>query len=216
MDCCAGDEYFEIFDRRSAEGDRRRYERNGPDGTTASLLALLRARDPSGVTVLDIGGGIGVIDHELIEAGAANAVLVDASAASVAVAQEVAVMRGTADRLSAVRADFAKRADEFGPADIVTLDRVVCCYPDAVALVGAAADHTRRLLGLVLPRDRWFVRLAIRLQNAWFRVRGSSYRAFAHPNPLVDRLVAEAGLRPVAEAGTAWWRVVVYERSPAA
>jgi magnesium-protoporphyrin O-methyltransferase len=216
MDCCAGDEYFEIFDRRSAEGDRRRYERNGPDGTTATLLALLRARDVTGASILDIGGGIGVIDHELLADGAARAVLVDASAPSLEEAREVADRRGAGDRLTTVRADFAKRAADFEPADLVTLDRVVCCYPDPVALVGAAATHSRRLLGLVLPRDRWFVRLAIRLQNAWFRIRRSSYRAFAHPNPLVDRLAAEAGLRPVAEGGTAWWRVVVYERSPAA
>ena len=214
MDCCAGDEYFEIFDRRSAEGDRRRYERNGPDGTTATLLELLGERDVAGASLLDIGGGIGVVDHELLAAGAARAVLVDAAAPSLEEAREIAARRGTADRLTAVRADFARRADEFEPADVVTLDRVVCCYPDAGALVGAAADHARRLLGLVLPRDRWFVRLAIRLENAWFRIRGSSYRAFAHPNPLVDRLAAEAGLRPVAEGGTAWWRVVVYERSP--
>jgi magnesium-protoporphyrin O-methyltransferase len=216
VDCCAGDEYFEIFDRRSAEGDRRRYEGKGPDDTTATLLGFLRDRDVAGASLLDVGGGIGVIDHELLAAGAARAVLVDASGSSVEEAGKIAARRGTAERLTAVRADFAKRAAEFEPADLVTVDRVVCCYPDPVALIGAAANHTQRLLGLVLPRDRWFVRLAIRLENAWFRIRRSSYRAYAHPNALVDRLAAEAGLRPVAEGGTAWWRVVVYERSPAA
>jgi hypothetical protein len=74
-----------------------------------------------------------------------------------------------------------------------------------------AAQRTRRVLGLVLPRDRWLIRVGARALNWFFRLRRSGYRSYAHPNALIDRLAAEAGLRPVEETGTFFWRVVVYE-----
>ena len=45
-------------------------------------------------------------------------------------------------------------SDEIEAADVVTLDRVICCYPDMEALVGRSAERALRLYGLVHPRDR--------------------------------------------------------------
>ena len=50
--------------------------------------------------------------------------------------------------------DFAEAALEVAAADIVILNRVVCCYPDMPKLVGAAADHTREVLVLSFPKER--------------------------------------------------------------
>jgi magnesium-protoporphyrin O-methyltransferase len=212
VNCCSGDEFAEVFDRRTADDDRRRYRRDGPDRTTRQLLDLIRSRGVDGASVLDIGGGIGVVSHELIAGGAAGAVLVDASVASAEAAGVEARERGTADRLTIIRSDFVGRADAIEPADIVTLDRVICCYPNVEGLVRLSATRARRVYGIVLPRDRWLTRIAIGLSNAWFRLRGKAYRAFAHPNSQVDGLVAAAGLRLAAEAGTFFWRVAVFER----
>jgi SAM-dependent methyltransferase len=212
MDACGCDDCFSIFDRRTAEGDRDRYRRSGPDRTTRQLLDLIRPYAAPGATVLDVGGGIGVIDHELLRAGAGHAVLADASPAYLQVARQEARQANLLDRLEFVDGDFVVRASEIDAADIVTLDRVVCCYPDAEALVVQSAAHARRVLGLVLPRDRWFARIAVRVLNIGPWLRRSGYRAYVHPNALVDRLVEAAGLRRAAEAGTFLWRVVVYER----
>jgi len=212
VDACGCDEFAEVFDRRTADSDRRRYRRAGPDRTTRQLLELLRARGVEGASILDVGGGIGVVDHELLTTGASRAVLVDASAASVAAAGDEARDRGTADRLEILRGDFVVRSAEFEPADIVTLDRVICCYPDVEGLVGLSAARARRLYGIVLPRDRRLARIAIGLTNAWFRLRGKAYRAFVHPNAVVDALAAASGLRLAAESGTFIWRVALFER----
>jgi hypothetical protein len=56
------------------------------------------------------------------------------------------------------------------------------------------------------------VRLVLFLENLLLRVRKSSFRAFVHPTELVDRLVREAGLRPLLQRNTFAWQVVVYER----
>jgi magnesium-protoporphyrin O-methyltransferase len=118
------------------------------------------------------------------------------------------------DRIDFVEGDFVRRAAEIDAADIVTLDRVVCCYPDAEALVGLSAVRADKVYGLVLPRDRWLVRAALRVLNLGFRIRRKAYRTYAHPNALIDQLVAAAGLRPRAETSTFIWRVVVYDRVP--
>lgn len=214
MDAC-GCDGFEIFDRKTAESDLARYREHGPDGTTRKLLDMIGRDGVDGATVLDIGGGIGTIDHELLRAGAARATLVDASAQSLAVAREEALRRGHLDRFEIVDGDFVSRASGVESADIVTLDRVICCYPDMVSLVSLSAVRARRRYGLVLPRDRVILRLSARLLNIWFRLRGFRYRAFAHPNDQVDALVRQAGLVPRAEDRTFVWRVVVYERASA-
>lgn len=215
MDDCGCARGFEIFDRKAAEGDLARYREHGPDRTTRLLLDMIGRDAVSDASVLDIGGGIGAVDHELLNKGAARATLVDASAPSRAAARDEAARRGHLDRLDIVEGDFVARASEIESADIVTLDRVICCYPDMVSLVRSSAAKARRLYGIVLPRDRWVNRLLVRLENVWLRLRGVHYRAFAHPNDRVDALVREAGLRPRSEDRTFFWRVVVYERASA-
>lgn len=216
MDSCGCDDFASFFDRPMAERAARRYRSRGPDPTTRMLLDLIRPLGVPGATILDVGGGIGVIDHELLREGAERAVLVDASVDTLEVARREAAARNELDRLELIRGDFTRRAGEIGEADIVTLDRVVCCFGDPVALVGQSAARARRVYGLVLPRDRWLIRLGVRLLNFGLRLRGSAYRSYAHPNGRIDQLVEAAGLRPTTETGTFLWRVVVYVRPPAA
>ncbi len=217
MDACGcdADGFASIFDRRRAERDRDRYRRSGPDRTTRMLLELLAPYRSTGSTVLDIGGGIGIIDHELLRTGAGHAVLVDGSTASLEVARQEARRLNLLDRIEFVEGDFVRRAAAIDAADIVTLDRVVCCYPDAEGLVGLSAARVRTVYGLVLPRDRRLVRIAIRLENLWFRLRRKAYRAYVHPTARVDEIAAANGLHPGSERHTIFWRVVIYDRRPA-
>jgi SAM-dependent methyltransferase len=214
VDACGCDGLATTFDRRVAERDRDRYRRHGPDRTTRLLLDLIRPYGVGGASVLDIGGGIGVIDCELLAAGAGHALLVDASPAYLDVARQEARQANLLARLEFVDGDFVRRAGDIDPADIVTLDRVLCCYPDAAALVGLSATRARRVYGLVLPRDRWLVRAALRLASLWFRFRGQGL--YAHSNATIDALVAATGLQPRSERVTLFWRVVVYDRAAAA
>ena len=211
MDAC-GCDTFAIFDRRNAEADRRRYREHGPDRTTRQLLELLGRQGVAGATVLDVGGGIGVIDQELLKAGAAEATLAEASQPSLDVARDLATEDGRIERMTFLAGDVVGRPDALEPADIVTLDRVVCCYGDAAGLVSLTAGRARRLYGLVLPRDRWLVRAGIFFESLWFRLTRRAYRPYAHANAWIDRLVADQGLAPISESGTFFWRVVVYAR----
>jgi magnesium-protoporphyrin O-methyltransferase len=210
--CGCGEGFAAIFDERLADQDRDRYRRQGPARTTRLLLDLVAPGGAAGQTLLDIGGGIGAIGLELLRSGAGHAVLVEGSTAFLAVARQEARRANVLDRMEFVEGDFVRRADGLDAADIVTLDRVICCYPDVDRLVSAAAGRTRRRLGIVVPRDRRLTRLGLALQNAWMRLRRNPYRGFAHPNARIDDLARAQGLVPVGERRTWWWRVAVYQR----
>jgi magnesium-protoporphyrin O-methyltransferase len=201
------------FTSGEAEGDLKRYRKKGPDPTTRALIDAIVAEGVDGATLLDIGGGIGAIQLELLAAGAARATSVDASEAYVDAARSEAERRGFADRTSGRFGDFVALAPEIDPADVVTLDRVVCCYPDLPALLEAAASRARRLIGLVYPRDGWWIRLAARVINGVGWVTRNHTRAYMHAPGQVDAILRAAGYERREIRRTLIWQVVVYRRT---
>jgi hypothetical protein len=139
--------------------------------------------------VLEVGGGLGTLELELLEAGAARATNVELSGGYEDAAAVLLSQHGLGDRVERRVADFAVEADVVEPHDVVVLHRVVCCYPDADALVGAAALHARRRLLLTYPRERRLTRLGSRLVNLWLRLTCCGFRTFVHP---VARIAAAA------------------------
>ena len=181
MDCCAHCIATGLlFSPKVAERDLRRYRRKGPDSTTRLILEELRRQPLEEASLLDIGGGIGVLGLELLAAGVGTVVEVDASPAYLAVAGRQFAEHGWAERTALLAGDFAALAVLPEPADVVTLDRVVCCYPDYEALLARAAGCTRRVLGFSYPRDRWYVRWMMALENLWRRITRNAFRSFVH------------------------------------
>src|SRR5262245_16667870 len=148
----------QMFSTKVAEGDLKRYRRRGPNPTTRLLRDGIVAAG-GGRTVLDIGGGIGALSYELLGRGFERSTIVDASPGYLEVARRTTAERGLGGRVEIREGDFVEQAPELPPADVVTLDRVVCCYPDYRPLLEAAAAHGTRVLAYSYPRERWSVRL---------------------------------------------------------
>jgi magnesium-protoporphyrin O-methyltransferase len=184
--CCAPTEYRRLFNSRVAAKDARRYRQKGLTGTARDLVGL--AGDVRGRSVLDVGGGIGAIELELLDAGAATATSVELSGAYEAEAAKLLRERDLESRVDRRVGDFV--ATPIEPHDVVVLHRVVCCYPDVDTLVGAAAERTRELLLLTYPQERALMRVGARLLNLWLRLTRCGFRTYVHP---VDRIVEAAG-----------------------
>lgn len=210
--CCLPD-YDAIFNERTARRELARYRRSGAGGSTRRLLEAVREAGPENASVLDIGGGIGVIGLELVDAGAAWVVNVEASAPYASVAREEIERRGWVDRATVRHGDFVEMARELPPADVVTLDRVVCCYGDWRALVDASAARSRRLYGLVLPNERWWTRVAIGLGNLALRMLGRSFRGHVHPERAIDERIRAAGFSRRMHHRGRVWQTLLYERT---
>lgn len=208
-ECCRPLE--EEFDHRRVAKELDAYRERGPEPTTAALARALERAGAQG-TLLDIGGGLGGVPALLLENGVASAINVEVSAAYVEASRALAEEGGYADRLEHRLGDFVGLAAEIEPADVVTLDRVICCYPEMERLVGLSAARARRLYGFVVPRDRWAVRAGIAGKNLIRRLSGSSFRTYAHPLAQIDAVLRQAGLEPGSASRTFVWEVRVYAR----
>ena len=189
--CCDPRSYERLFGAKAAARDARRYERRGLGGTAHDLVEL--AGDVTGATVLDVGGGVGAIELELLAGGAERATNVELSGGYEEAAARLVAARGLRERVERRVGDFVTAPVE--PHDVVVLHRVVCCYPDADGLVGAAAMRTRRRLLLTYPQERPWTRMGVRVANAGLRLFGSGFRVYVHP---VARMAAAASAHGLA------------------
>jgi magnesium-protoporphyrin O-methyltransferase len=212
MSQCQCQEIESLFDQRLAATQLERVRRRGPLRSTRLLVEALRARGVQGRTLLDIGGGVGAIQHELLAAGVDQATDVDASTAYIEAARAEAQTLKLGERVSFIQGNFVDLAAEIQPADIVTLDRVICCYDNMEMLVSLSAARARKLYGLVYPRDTWWVKVGLRAANFFFRIRRSHYRTYTHSSTAVEGLVKRSGLKRRSYRQTLVWQVVVYSR----
>jgi len=208
-----------LFDAKKARTQLDKLRRKGPDRTTQMLIedviaaAQTNGRSPD--VLMDIGGGVGAIHHALLDSGVRRAVHVDASSAYIGSAREEAQRRGHGDRVEFVQGDFVDLADGLAGADIVTLDRVICCYHDMPKLVSRSSEKAGSVYGAVYPRERWLARLGAAGSNVFFRVRGSPFRTFVHPPREIDAVLVAQGFRRRSVRRTLVWEVAVYTREHA-
>jgi SAM-dependent methyltransferase len=200
------------FDARVAEADLRRYQRNGPDVSTRVLLAELRRWPLQRVQLLDVGSGIGVISLELADAGLAGVTLADASPAHLEVARSQVESHYAPRPAQFILGDFAMNYGALPDADVVTLDRVVCCYPNAEALLQGAATRARRLVAFTYHPDRWFLRAMVALENFLYRLRRNPFRAFVHTLHSMSAVLEAAGFVRAARRATFLWTLDLYQR----
>jgi magnesium-protoporphyrin O-methyltransferase len=212
MSCaqCIGIE--DMFNEKRAASELRRYRRLGPGKTSRLLVESVSAEGVEGRTVLDIGGGLGAVHLGLLSAGAREAVDVDASAGYLKAARREAEHQGLAGRIRHLHGNFVDLAREVPIADIVTLDRVLCCYDDARSLLEASAAKARHLLGLVYPVDTRWLRIALGLLNGLLRALGKHFRSFLHPSAQVEAIVRSHGFQKSDYCRRGIWQVVVYTK----
>ncbi len=215
MSCCGHCRDAEdFFNERTAKKELRRYLRRGPDKSTRLLLEAItrQSMHVHGASLLDIGGGIGAIQLELFKKGLDRSVNVDASTAYQHISKKKIIKRGLADKTEYHFGDFTELAPELPSAEIVTLDRVICCYPDLEKLLDRSLQKAKKMYALVFPRELFYIRIGIRLGNLWFRLRKSDFRTYIHPFQKVDSIIRSHGFTLNTHEKTLIWHVLIYEK----
>lgn len=208
--CCEVTDH--AFTEAEARADVKNYHRRGPATQTRLILAAIRSLGLSDVALLDVGGGIGVIHHELLGNVVREATHVDASSAYLKVAAEEARRRGHSEEVKFIHADFTDVAPDLPQADVVTMDRVVCCYPDFRRLLGAAAGKSRKAIALTYPRETWYMRIGVRVVNFFQWLSRDPFRAFLHPIHEMESLLNKEGLKKVSVRRLFVWEMALYQR----
>lgn len=196
-DCCSPKGYRWIFSERSARAEAKRYRRKGLDPTSKRIVDYLKQQGIAGRSLLEVGGGIGAIQIELLKAGMSRAVSIELTPTYEDAAAGLLRDAGLEDRVERRVMDFAEAAADVRAADVVVMNRVICCYPDMPKLTGAAAEHARELLVLSFPKDRWWTRGGLALANLIFRVMRREFQVFVHAP---DQILASAERRGLATA----------------
>jgi 2-polyprenyl-3-methyl-5-hydroxy-6-metoxy-1,4-benzoquinol methylase len=200
------------FGEEEARTQLRDYRRHGPAKQTKLILEAIRSLKLKDAELLDIGGGIGAIHHELLDDVARVATHVDASSAYLKEAKAETVRRGHTDQVNFIHADFTDVASELPEVEIVTLDRVVCCYPDFHRLLKAAADHSRQALALTYPRETWYMQFGLVVLNFFQTLRKDPFRVFLHPVTEMDLLLRKEGFERVSLRRLFVWEMALYQK----
>lgn len=211
-DCCDPIPYRRMFNTKEANRRLANYRRRGLDTMARTIVDYLATQDLTDLDVLEVGGGVGDIQVELLKAGAGQALNVELSDAYENAANDLADKNGLTGRIVQQFGDFVEIQDDIDPAGIVVLNRVVCCYPFMERMMGAAVAKTERFLGLVFPRDRWAARMAVKAGNGFLAMRRCDFRTFVHPVDEIEAMATNAGLKVRHRGRNLAWQSVVFER----
>jgi hypothetical protein len=202
-----------MFKPRMARRSLEQYRRKGHGELEQQMISAASEGGLAGARVLEIGGGIGTMQAELLEAGAERGEVVELVPAWESYARELAREKGVEDRTSFRIADVLDDPASVDPAEVVVMNRVVCCSPDGVQLAGAAARLARRTLVFSFPRNVLWVRAGLGLVNLGLGLTGGSFRVFAHPREALFAAAGAEGLGLAENGRSMIWEFAAFARS---
>ena len=185
---------------------------------TASLLDAITEAGVADRTILDVGCGIGDLAIEVVARGGASGTGFDLSPKAIGEARRLAASRGVGDRMRFEVGDGAKL--DLPAADIVVINRVVCCYPDTDNLLDHTLGAAGSVFAMTAPVSKGATgllnRLKSALENVGYRLRPSKYvgfRTFIHDLDRIDARIRAAGFRRTRhEHRRIVWDLAVYTR----
>ena len=210
--CCDPTPYRRLFDSEEAKKNASGYRRKGLDPMASSMVEYLISEGVEGAGVLEVGGGVGAIQVELLKAGVARSVNIELSSGYDEAAQKLAKEEGIEERIIRRIGDFVEHQEELEPADIVVMNKVICCYPWMEQIMEAAVSKTGKYLALVFPREKWWTKLGLALENGLMALRKCDYRAFVHPVADIESVATNAGLVVRYTDSNLMWQALVFER----
>jgi hypothetical protein len=213
VSCCTSTGYRTIFGRKAVERDARRYRRKGLTDSAGWILQVLGDDGVADRSVLEVGGGIGSLQIELLEAGASHATNVEIIDTYEATARSLIAERDLEARVERHIADYAQHPEHNPAADIVIMHRVICCYPDPDTLTAAACSRARDRVAITIPRDTPWVKLGFWGMNACLRLRRIAFRGYVHPQARILEVANSHGFHATHHQRGALWESLILQHA---
>jgi magnesium-protoporphyrin O-methyltransferase len=213
MECrqCQGIET--TFNNKLASKELKKYREKGPNKTTHAMIDFLENEGIEEMTLLDIGGGVGTIQHELLKSGMSRVISVDASSSYIYISKQEAEHQGLINRVTYHHGNFIDLASNIPITDVVTLDRVICCYPDMNKLVENSLAHARNYYGIVFPKDTWWMKVGMTLINTFQKLRRSDFRGYVHSKKRIHEIIQSNNFERCFDQKSGFWQIEVYKKS---
>lgn len=208
--CCDANIFFDI---KNAKKEQKKYKRKGASGTTKKLINALQDVDKKDKSLLDIGGGIGILQWYFLENGAAKSTDIDASVGYIEMAEQFAKENNWQQKTTFIEGDFNDHASGLSSFDFVTLDRVVCCYPDYQVILKNAIKLSNEYLALTYPMSNWFSRMFNKIGRLYFLFKKSAFKTYIHPSREIEQLFLDHGFISVHRSIKFPWNIQVYKRN---
>ena len=199
------------FNHESAVKELKKYHKKGPSKTTRYLIDFFVNEGIKGKSLLDIGGGVGTIQHELLKSGMVSAISVEASSAYSEVSKDEAKRQGHTERIQFHHGNFVDLAPKIPMTDVVTLDRVICCYHDMEKLVNSSLSHAKEYYAVIYPPDTWWMKIGIAIGNFIQWIKRSNYRGYVHSKKALHKVVETHNFQLCFFQKTAFWQVEIFK-----
>ena len=213
MSCCcphsqSGGKFFSFF----AKSYRRRFEKKGFEVSQQQLIEGITQANYSDKTLLEIGCGVGHLHQSLLEQGAISAVGIELASEMLTEAIDWAKQRSLDNKTKYLEGDFIEIASTVEPADIVIMDKVVCCYPDADALIHRSLEKCRETIALTYPRKIWYTKMGTQTLALIMKLLGSSFRPYVHDPSQIEKWITEQGFKKTVQSQTFVWLTQIYQK----
>jgi len=209
--CCGANDFFDL---KGAEKKLRQYKKKGPDKVTSRLIEFFRAEyDFHDKSLLDIGGGVGAIQWEFLRKGGKATINVDASNGYQVVAKDYAYELGFAEKVNFVFGDFVEKSSEVMETDFVTMDKVLCCYPDYQSLLENAIKKCRKSIMISYPLGGFLAKFYAKVENLYFAFKKNPFRTYIHSPQKIEGFIANHGFEITKKSISFPWHVQLYKKT---
>jgi len=207
--CCGADLFF---DKKTAAKEYIHYLKKGPSRVTAKIIQQLENQRVEGKSMVDVGGGIGAIQWWFIQKGGNKTTDIDASTGYLKQAQNHASEKGWKDKTQFLLGDCTDVYKEIDDPDFITLDKVVCCYPNYKEILELTCEKSTGHVSLSYPMDG-IISQAIRgLGAIFFMFIHNPFRPYVHPVKEIRNVFAEKGYERISYDLAFPWHVETYSR----
>lgn len=208
---CCGAEAF--FDNKMAEKQYRQYIKKGPSRITAKIIRQLADQNIEGKSLIDVGGGIGALQWWFLEMNGAETTAIEASTAYLNQAEEHATKYNWKDKTRFIFGDYTQVHSQVAPADFITLDKMICCYPDYKEIVEISCQKAKTYIALSYPIDGFLSRIVNVFGSLIAKLKSNTFRPFVHPVKNIRELFEQQGFERISYTMAFPWHVETYRRS---
>jgi magnesium-protoporphyrin O-methyltransferase len=204
--------YDDFFGQKMAQKQLKWYLKKGVRKNSRPIIESLKKLPLEGQSLLDIGGGVGQITFELSKEGIDQVTHVDLSSGYLKTYLEEVEKRNMNDRVKTILGDFVDLHEKVPSSDIVTLDKVICCYEDYEHLIDYSSAKAKRWYAYTIPRDVWWVKVFQRLGVLIQKIRKDPFRPYVHSVALIEARLEKAGFKKIDQRFKREWMTCVFER----